>query len=206
VGPTRPKRAPRRHAPGPERPSPGEGTRHALMDAALHLIERRGVLAGLNLQEVAVAAGVTPANVYHLFGSRQGLLRAALQRELKELLAGAEDARALSFVERRLRMFDVINGSPNLPLTALLAIDRDPDYEPLPILEATRSDYARQMAAGEIPQDVDIDALHLLSLAVSIGVAVYGRSAARQLGVGHDELQERVRSMFEKALRAFLPA
>ena len=48
------------------------------MDAALDLLTERGVLAGLNLREVADRVGVTPANIYHLFGSRQGLLRAAL--------------------------------------------------------------------------------------------------------------------------------
>ena len=44
------------------------------MDAALDLLDERGVLAGLNLREVADRVGVTPANIYHLFGSRQGLL------------------------------------------------------------------------------------------------------------------------------------
>ncbi len=174
------------------------------MDAALELMRRRGVLAGLNLREVAVAAGVTPANVYHLFGSRQGLLRAALQRELEDLLAGTEDVRSLGFVERRVRMFDVINSHPTLAFTALLAIDGDPGYEPLPALEATRTDYDRLRSAGEIPSDLDVDALHLVSLAVSIGTAVYGRSAARQLGIPSDALEQRVRAIFERALRALL--
>ena len=58
-------------------------TRDALLDAALDQLERRGVLAGLNLREVASDVGVTPANIYHYFGSRQGLLRAALAREMR---------------------------------------------------------------------------------------------------------------------------
>ena len=55
------------------------------MDAALDLLTERGVLAGLNLREVADRVGVTPANIYHLFGSRQGLLRAALTRDLAQM-------------------------------------------------------------------------------------------------------------------------
>src|ERR1700757_4236451 len=81
---------------------PGDETRGALMDAALELLGERGVLSGLNLREVADSAGVTPANIYHWFGSRQGLLRAALQRETGELLDDIEEAAKLPFVERRL--------------------------------------------------------------------------------------------------------
>ena len=96
------------------------------MDAAIEALTERGVLAGLNLREVADSVGVTPANIYHLFGSRQGLLRAALQRETNGLVEDIDAARKLSFVSRRLQMFDVINAHPNLALTALLAIDQDP--------------------------------------------------------------------------------
>src|SRR4051812_47457639 len=59
-----------------------EGTEAALLDAALELIERDGILAGLNMQETADAAGVNRGLIHHYFGSRRALLRAALDRGL----------------------------------------------------------------------------------------------------------------------------
>jgi AcrR family transcriptional regulator len=184
--------------------SSGEETRNALMDAALEALTERGVLAGLNLREVADAVGVTPANIYHLFGSRQGLLRAALQRETSGLVEDVDAARKLSFVDRRLQMFDVIAAHPRLALTALLAIDQDPEYQPLPFLLETRADYDQRLAEGDIPLGIDIEAVHLLSLTVAIGMAVYGQSAARQVGVDVGELHDRMRSVFEAALRVMI--
>ena len=43
-------------------------SREALMKSALELLERDGILAGLNVSKVAKDVGVTPANVYHFFG------------------------------------------------------------------------------------------------------------------------------------------
>jgi AcrR family transcriptional regulator len=120
-------------------------TRDALMDAALEQLTHRGVLAGLNLREVADAVGVTPANIYHLFGSRQGLLRAALARETEHLVPPLDALEQLSYVERRAAMFDLIAATPELALTALLALDRDPGYRPLPFFDATRARYAAEV-------------------------------------------------------------
>lgn len=181
-------------------------TREALMDAALDHLNERGVLAGLNLREVAETVGVTPANIYHYFGSRQGLLRAALAREAQRLSAPIEGLESVSFVERRTAMFDLLAARPNLALTALLALDHDPDYQPLPFLAATRAHYQSLAAAGQIPPDLDLDATHTFSLAMSIGFVIYAEAAARQLGVGVDELQARVRAVFERALDGLVGA
>ncbi|MGZ4708871.1 MAG: TetR/AcrR family transcriptional regulator [Acidimicrobiales bacterium] len=175
-------------------------TRDALMDAALAQLEARGVLAGLNLREVADEVGITPANIYYYFGSRQGLLRAALARET-ELLAGpVEHAAELDLVGRRLHMFDAIGANPTLALTALLALDRDPDYQPLPFLDETRRYHAALVEAGDLPPELDVDAVHLLGVAVSIGVAIYAEAAARQLGTSVDELRARTKAVFEEML------
>jgi len=179
-------------------------TRDALLDAALAQLERKGVLAGLNLREVADAVGVTPANIYHYFGSRQGLLRAALAREMGRLELPLAAVAGASFVERRVRMFDAITSTPTLALTALLALDDDPDYEPMPFLAATRAQYAALVAQGDVPADLDIDAAHLLALATSIGCAIYGEAAARQLGTTVDDLNARVRVVFERLLEGLV--
>jgi AcrR family transcriptional regulator len=192
----------------PGEPSGGSeaerSTRDALLDAALDQLERKGVLAGLNLREVADAVGVTPANIYHYFGSRQGLLRAALTREMARLVDPRAAVAGASFVERRTRMFDVITSNPKLALTALLALDGDPDYAPMPFLETTRAQYAAMVEAGDLPADLDVEAAHLVTLATSIGCAIYGEAAARQLDTSVEELNARVREMFRRLLEGLV--
>jgi AcrR family transcriptional regulator len=191
---------------GPGRDRGARSTRDALMDAALDLLDERGVLAGLNLREVADRVGVTPANIYHLFGSRQGLLRAALTRETDHLADAVQEMADLPYVERRTRMFDVIGERPRLALTALLALDGDPEFRPFPFLDATRKRYRNQAESGEIPRDLDAEAAHVFGLATSIAVAIYGDAAARQLGVSTDELRDRIRTILERVLDSLVAA
>jgi AcrR family transcriptional regulator len=185
---------------GPDHDPPERSTRDALMDAALDLLEERGVLAGLNLREVADRVGVTPANIYHLFGSRQGLLRAALKHETDLLAESVADVATLPYVDRRLRMFDTITSRPRLALTALLALDGDADYEPFPFLGRTLARYDSQVVQGELPAGLDVEAAHVLGLATSIAVAIYGEAAARQLDLAPEELRTRIRAVFETML------
>lgn len=175
------------------------------MDAALDQLGTKGVLAGLNLREVADAVGVTPANIYYHFGSREGLLRAALAREARRLQGPLAAAATDGFVERRLAVFDAIGDIPTLALTALLAIDDDKGYEPLPFLDATRERYRALVEAGQLPADLDIDAAHLVGLATSIGVAIYAGAVARQLDTTPEALRSRARTVFEQMLRAVAP-
>jgi AcrR family transcriptional regulator len=186
--------------------APPRSTRDALMDAALDLLAERGVLAGLNLREVADRVGVTAANIYHLFGSRQGLLRAALSRELEQLHIAVLAAQPLSFAQTRLYTFDVLGERPYLALTALLALDDDPDYQPFPFIETTRMLYEAEIDAGRVPAGIDIEAVHVFSLAAAIAVAIYGDAAARQLGVSTEALRERMRVMLEQTLDALVAA
>lgn len=60
------------------RKAPVGARRDAILRAATRLIARRGV-RGLRVEEVAAEAGVSPPLLYYHFGSRQGLVRAALQ-------------------------------------------------------------------------------------------------------------------------------
>jgi AcrR family transcriptional regulator len=159
------------------------------MDTALDRLNSKGVLAGLNLREVAEDVGVTTANIYHWFGSRQGLLRAALARETRRLEASLAEAGDDGFVDRRLRMFDAITRTEPLALTALLALDGDPDDRPLPFLDATRAYYQGLVEAGELPPDLDVEAAQLV---------------ARQLDVDVDGVRRRARAVFERMLGSLL--
>jgi AcrR family transcriptional regulator len=180
----------------PEAPT----TRERLMDAALDYLAEKGVLGGLNLREIAERVGVTPANIYHYFGSRRGLLRAALNRESRRLAVPLEAMAGIPFEERRLRMFDQITSRAELRLGALLVLDDDPDYEPLPFIKRTSQQYQAQADAGVLPDDLDVIAAHLITLATSIGVALYNDAAARQLGVDPDALLARARAVLERML------
>ena len=97
---------------------------------------------------------------------------------------------------------DAIGAIPSLPLTALLALDGDPDYEPLPFIEATRAHDAGLTEAGDLPADLDVEAVHLIGLATSIGIAIYADAAARQLDAPVDDLRARTRVILERMMRS----
>src|SRR5688500_616630 len=101
-------------------------TEQALEDAALRLLEREGVLSGLNLQRVADEAGVNRGLVYHYFGSRRDLLRKALRRNAMGWGTHIGEFLALPRRERA-RMFlrTMIQYPRTAKLVLLLAIDGD---------------------------------------------------------------------------------
>lgn len=171
-----------------------------LIKAALAFLDTEGVLGGLNVSTIARTAGVTPANVYHLFGSRRGLLREAIRTEIDRQISDVASAGELPLAPHRLAIFDLILASPMLTTSALLALDQDPDYEPLPFVEATFAGYQQLKDDGELPEDLDVEALHLLTLATSIGTAIFAKAASRQLGDDHDDLVARVRALLGQLL------
>lgn len=63
---------------GEEGTEPGRDSRESIVLAAASEIARNGV-RGLRVEEVAAAAGVSPALLYYHFKSRAGLVRAALE-------------------------------------------------------------------------------------------------------------------------------
>ncbi len=58
---------------------PPRERRDAILDAAARVISRNGV-RGLRVEQVAAEAKVSPPLLYYHFASRQGLIRAALER------------------------------------------------------------------------------------------------------------------------------
>jgi len=53
------------------------GTRERLLSAAISVIDQEGV-KGIRIRDIASSAGVREPSVYHFFGSREGLVEAAL--------------------------------------------------------------------------------------------------------------------------------
>jgi AcrR family transcriptional regulator len=120
-------------------------TERRLIEVALELIQKNGVLAGLNLRQVAEGAGVNRGNIYHYFGSRQDLLRAAINRRFNAFVnAYTKSKTEAGFVARRLRAFasNASNDSNDSMLRALLVLDGDDAVDPMPLYEGQLSQVA----------------------------------------------------------------
>ncbi len=184
----------------------GQATRVALMEAAVRLLQRDGVLAGLNISEVAKEVGVTPANIYHYFKSRQGLLRAAINHRTALLGAGGEQQRLeMPWRDRTLAGFEFVLEHPELSLVALLALDEDDEFKVAPFLDSLRSVVRRDAAAGDLVPDVDHEVMHMVFVAMEYGYSIFAAGTARQLGLELDELHGRARVVVERMVAAFAP-
>ncbi|MEV8634911.1 TetR/AcrR family transcriptional regulator [Streptosporangium sp. NPDC051023] len=172
-------------------------TEAALMEAALRILERDGVLAGLSLQEVADEAGVNRGLIHHYFGGRQALLRAALESRRN---AGAERfARVRSRLpeEKEAWAFRVHARDATYPrVVTLLALDGDEEFEPLAYLGQRVEDLERETAEGRVPPGIDLPALLVLWDSFMYGYFVMRPAIARQLGVTEAELDRRVMATF----------
>jgi len=87
-------------------------TEEALQEAAIRLLDQHGVLAGLNLREVADKAGVNRGLVYHYFGSRAALLRRALRKTARARIGNIASARDMPFRQRMVHYWRTIVGYP----------------------------------------------------------------------------------------------
>jgi AcrR family transcriptional regulator len=189
---------------GQRRERDRQTTERDLLDAAWKLFERDGLLGGLNLNEVAQAAGANRASIYHYFGSRQGLLRAAMEKRLEELRPVWLEDRALPFVERRIHAFDIVaGGEPTLvKLIMLVMLEGDPPFNPLVFdLDRARDTIQQDVDAGHLPADTDVDLSHIMPLAAYFGYALLRDWAAQELDVELSDLDQRARVVFEKMLR-----
>lgn len=174
---------------GPE-PRGSEATRRKLEDAAVEIIERDGILAGLNLREVADRAGVNRGNIYHYFGSRQELLRSALASRVSAAMPYVEEGRSQPVAERKLR---VLRLPPvGAALLALLAIDGDTSVDPLPDLENSLTDLANDVERGDIHPDHDLLALQVAFQSMTRGYQVLRHHFAARTNIPVDELDERI--------------
>ena len=172
-----------------------------LLDAANRLFDRDGVLAGLNLNEVAAEAGVNRGQIYQMYGSRRALLRAALTRALGRLRAQRPDHWDRDFADRRRAMIRfAIAEQSTARMTALLALDGDEDFHPMPEFARTREALARDKATGALPPDADGEALHVLTAAAWAGYALLREAVSRDTGIPLAELDERVIAVYDRVV------
>ena len=182
-------------------------TEQKLIDVALDLIRDKGVLAGLNLREVAEGAGVNRGNISHYFGSRQELLRVAISRRFKALVgtvaAGIQNMR---FVERRLSSFRLSKGSNDSKLRALLVLDGDDTVDPIPFYEEGLSQLRKDVIDGDIHREHDLEALQVTLSALLRGYRIFREPYANRLNIDADELDERVSNVMRTFLESVAKA
>jgi AcrR family transcriptional regulator len=195
----------------PRRPSDARtpdraATEAALERAALDLLERNGVLAGLNLREVADEAGVNRGLVYHYFGSRRDLLRAALGSDVRDRMRDLRLGLSLPFRERYVRFVrTMMRHRRAVILSALLVLDGDKGVRMAVDREGRRARMRHDVETGDLPSDVDIDALYVAISSLTYGYAVFGHRLAEELGIDPDDMDGRLLAATDRLIAGYQP-
>jgi len=165
------------------------------------LLRRDGVLAGLNLREVADEAGVNRGLVYHYYGSRGKLLRRALRRFGAESRSQLSAQQSLPFRARWQSFFQTTITHPEaIELTTLLLLDGTEPLRAMPFLERTQAGLRRAVEEGDLDPEADLLAFHALFVTATYGYTLYRERFAKELGVAVSELDTRVSSLIHDRL------
>jgi AcrR family transcriptional regulator len=168
-------------------------TERRLIDVALDLIRKNGVLAGLNLRVVAEGARVNRGNIYHYFGSRQELLRAAINRRFEAVVDRTPAGmRGIPFVRRALLTFRGPDGTNETrydsKLRALLVLDGDDSVDPMPRYEGALDLLRQNVTDGDIDRAHDLEALQVAFVALTRGYHIFRIPFAKRTGIDAAEL------------------
>ena len=175
-----------------------------LEQAALDLMKENGVLAGLNLREVAEKAGVNRALVYHYFGSREELLRSALTRDLKDRLDQITQGLSLPFNSRVRQMLrTMVQHEPALRLAMLLMLDGKEEVRLAPLKEAWLETFEQDQAERKIDESLDLEGFLVMISALSYGYALMRESFAAEFEIDPVSLDWRLESVLEQFLSKY---
>lgn len=176
-----------------------ETTESKLEAAALRLLDQHGVLAGLNLREVADEAEVTRGLVYHHFGNRRSLLRSALDRHVRRRRSTIVRREKLPARERLAAFFSASIGDPtSIRLLTLLLLDGDEGVTALPYARESREADLRDVDKGLLAPDIDVDAIQGGMIAAVYGWSIYRTAFAASLGRKPEELDRGVLEMISR--------
>lgn len=180
-------------------------TEAALESAALRLLERDGVLAGLNLREVAAEARVNRGLVYHYFGSRQDLLRSALRTDSRRRLGEVAEGASLPLRERFGQFLRaMVRHRRAVGLVTLLVQDGDRSLRTMPLRDGTLEALERDVDEGLL-DNLDLDAVHVAMVSLAYGFVLYRERFAAEMGVGVSELDERFAVIADRMLSGLEP-
>jgi len=182
-------------------------TSRQLEKAALTLLKKNGVLAGLNLREVADVAGVNRGLVYHYFGSRGELLRAALRRDSDRRFDSYIVAAPVRSIVQRIQVWTKMSlkYAEQLKLAAILILDGSQHVRLMPRREMTQQQLREDQESGSIAVDVDPVALHAFLQSHGIGYAIARKQLAKEFGIGVRELDDRTIELMERIARSLEP-
>jgi AcrR family transcriptional regulator len=179
----------------------------SLKDAALKLLRRDGLLAGLNLQEVADVASVNRGLIHRWFGSRRELLRAAIRSQRERLAAEVADSLDRPVEARTEWAVRQYAADPShAQMVMLLCLDSDESIEPIPYLPERLEAFAAEIARGRWSADADPLALTVLWDVILDGYFTMRDALVRQTGLTPSELDERVFASVGQLFRGVLPA
>jgi AcrR family transcriptional regulator len=190
------------------RRTPAEAQR-LILEAAQALIARTGP-AGLRLQDIAAAAGISHPLILHHFGSRAGLVRALNRQtaaELKDRLVTAMSRPDYSLEEQLDSVFDAFRGGLAQRLAWLAVEDPEGGQSDSAMIMREIADtlYARRFAAAPPGATVardDVESLIHLIAAAAFGDAMYGTQLRRSAGIADEEGARRFRSWLAALIRA----
>lgn len=184
-------------------PMDREATELKLEHAALALLQRDGILAGVNLREVADEAGVTRGLVYHYFGSRQELLRAALRRDTRKRLASIMALQTGDLAARiASRYRAVVEHRGAIRLLVLLALDGDARVRLVYAKGTTVPELADGMQRGEVPCGISPEALQVAVNALAFGYALLRERYASETGIPSQQLDDEIELAFYRLVFA----
>ncbi|WP_433622209.1 TetR/AcrR family transcriptional regulator [Nocardia sp. CA-120079] len=180
-----------------------EQTERIIEAAALQLLADNGVLAGLNLREVADSAKVNRGLVYHYYGTRRELLRSALRHRAKSTPTWGMDASRAEqpFVERTLNdLAKIASLQDQNTLITLLHLDGDPDIRILPGKRLVIAVLQQDQRDGDLRSDLDVEALHAMLSALFTGYSLYRTRFAQEMGRTVEELDDAAREILMRFL------
>lgn len=149
-------------------------TRRRILDAAFDLFHAQGVPA-TSVEQILAASETGKSQLYHYFGSKEGLVLAVVEdfeAKLEDgLLPGQQELRTLddlagwfgAFVEHQ-RQTGCVRHCPMATIAAGLDEEQDPIREVIArVFRKSRAGlerfFAERVRAGELPADVDVEAL-----------------------------------------------
>lgn len=166
----------------------------SLEAAAMKLLKEKGILAGLNLREVADEAGVNRGLVYHYFGGGRDLLRSALRKDARERYVALGTGLGSVPFGRRAQAYirAMVKQAEWVRVVIVLMLDNDERVRVLPLKDQVLPHLQDRQRCGELISDIDIEAFHVLQVASAYGYALTRKNIAIELDIDLEELDLRV--------------
>ncbi len=181
-------------------------TMQLIEKAALTLLAEEGVLAGLNLREVADRARVNRGLVYHYFGTRRELLRSSLRRTFSDvtdrLHAPTTPLPPLGTLAREF-FRDALNYKERWRTTALLLLDDDQNLKIMPFNAQGQKRFAEAIADGRLSSDADARECYALIWSVVYGYSILREAIARDLKLQPATMDKRMETLIETLFATF---